>query len=117
MRKGIPVDVAAIAIDWLINQNPDKYRPKITSRQGTNQTTTQRGMNSYLRSLFIFALVTVFASLLILYFKDSYRTLSLFPFLIGRGIYKCIRSRRCRYCKSRTGNHDRVCDVCQMRTN
>lgn len=104
MRKGLPPAVTAAAIDWLIEQHLDKYKPKIISQ--SNQTRT----NS-----FIIAFVILLASLLILSFKDRYKNLRTIPFLIGAEIYKYARSNRCRYCKTRTANDRRICNECQTR--
>jgi DnaJ domain len=105
MRKGLPTVVTAAAIDWLIEQNLDKYKRRITSSQ-SNQSRT----NS-----FIIAFVIVLASLPILFFRDRYKNLATIPFLIGAAMYKYALPNRCRYCKTRTENDSRICSECQTR--
>lgn len=104
MRKGLPPAVTAAAIDWLIEQNLDKYKPKITSQSN------QRRTNS-----FIIAFVILLASLPILFFRDRYKNLATIAFLIGAAMYKYALSNRCHYCKTRTENDSRICNECQIR--
>ena len=104
MRKGLPPAVTAAAIDWLIEQNLDKYKPKITSQSNQPRTNS-----------FIIAFVILLASLLILSFRDRYKNLATIPFLIGAAMYKYALSHRCHYCKARTENNSRICNECQIR--
>ena len=104
MRKGLPPAVTAAAIDWLIEQNLDKYKPKITSQ--SNQPRTHS---------FMIAFVILLASLPILFFKDRYKNLATIAFLIGAAMYKYALSNRCRYCKTGTENDSRICNECQIR--
>jgi len=105
MRKGLPPAVTAAAIDWLIEQNLDKYKPKIISQ--SNQPRT----NSFIIAFVIILL----ASLLILFVRDRYKNLTTIAFLIGAAMYKYALSNRCRYCKARTENDSRICNECQIR--
>lgn len=102
MRKGLPPAVTAAAIDWLIEQNLDKYKRRIISSQ-SNQPRT----NS-----FIIAFVILLASLLIVFFREKLTTI---PFLVGAIMYKYAMSNRCRYCKTRMENDSRICNECQAR--
>jgi DnaJ domain len=104
MRRGLPPAVTAAAIDWLIEQNLDKYKPKITSQ--SNQPRTNP---------FIIAFVILLASLLILFFRDRYKNLVTILCLAGAAMYKYAQSNRCRYCKGRTENDSRICNECQIR--
>ena len=104
MRKGLTPAVTAAAIDWLIEQNLDKYKPKITSQSN------QPRPNS-----FVIAFVILLASLPILFFRDRYKNLATIAFLIGTAMYKYALSNRCRYCKTGTENDSRICNECQIR--
>jgi DnaJ domain len=104
MRRGLPPGVTAAAIDWLIEQNLDKYKPKITSQSNHPRT------NSFIIVFFIFL-----ASLLILFFRDRYKNLATIAVLIGAAMYKYALSNRCHYCKTRTENDSRICNECQIR--
>ena len=104
MRKGLPPAVTAAAIDWLIEQNLDKYKPKTTSQSNQPRTNS-----------FIIAFVILVASLLILFFRDRYKKLATIAFLIGAAMYKYALTNRCRYCKTRTENDSRICNECQIR--
>jgi DnaJ domain len=104
MRKGLPPAVTAAAIDWLIEQNLDKYKPKITSQSNQPRTNS-----------FIIAFVILLASPLILFFRDRYKNLATIAFLIGSAMYKYAQFNRCRYCKTRTENDSRICNECQIR--
>ena len=104
MRKGLPPSVTAAAIDWLIEQNLDKYKPKITSQSNQPRTNS-----------FIIAFVILLASPLILFFRDRYKNLVTIAFLIGAAMYKYAQFNRCRYCKTRTENDSRICNECQIR--
>jgi DnaJ domain len=104
MRKGLPPAVTAAAIDWLIEQNLDKYKPKITSQPNQLRTNS-----------FIIAFVILLASLPILFVRDRYKNLATIAFLIGAAMYKYAQSNRCRYCKTRTDNDSRICNECQIR--
>jgi uncharacterized Zn finger protein (UPF0148 family) len=104
MRKGLPPAVTAAAIDWLIEQNLDKYKPKITSQ--SNQPRT---------NFFIIAFVILLASPLILFFRDRYKNLATVLFLMGAAMYKYALCNRCQYCKTRTENDSRICNECQIR--
>jgi hypothetical protein len=104
MRKGLPPAVTAAAIDWLIEQNLDKYKPKITSQSNQSRTNS-----------FIIALVILLATLPILFFRDRYKNLATIVFLIGAAMYKYALSNRCCYCKTRTENDSRICNECQTR--
>jgi uncharacterized Zn finger protein (UPF0148 family) len=103
MRKGLPPAVTAAAIDWLIEQNLDKYKPRIISQ--SNQPRT---------NYFIIAFVVLFVSLLMLFFRDRYKNLATMLFLMGAAMYKYALSN-CRYCKTRTENDSRICNECQIR--
>jgi hypothetical protein len=104
MRKGLPPAVTAAAIDWLIEQNLDKYKPKITSQPNQPRTNS-----------FIIAFVILLASLPILFFRDRYKNLATIVFLIVAAMYKHALSNRCHYCKTRTENDSRICNECQIR--
>ena len=104
MRKGLPPAVTAAAIDWLIEQNLDKYKLKITSQSN------QRRTNS-----FIIAFIILVASLLILFFRDRYKKLATIAFPIVAAMYKYALSNRCHYCKTRTENDSQICNACQIR--
>jgi DnaJ-like protein len=104
MRKGLPPAVTAAAIDWLIEQNLDKYKPRIISQSNQPRTNS-----------FIIAFVISLASLLILFFRDRYKNLATIAFIIGAAMYKYALSNRCRYCKTRTENDSRICNECQIR--
>jgi hypothetical protein len=104
MRKGLPAAVTAAAIDWLIEQHLDKYKPKIISQSNQSRT-----------NFFIIAFVILLASLLILFFRERYKNLATIPFLIGAAIYKYALSNRCRYCKTRTEKDSQICNECQIR--
>jgi hypothetical protein len=104
MRKGLPPAVTAAAIDWLIEQNLDKYKPKTTSQSNQPRTNS-----------FIIAFVILLASLPILFFRDRYKKLATIAFLIGAAMYKYALTNRCRYCKTRTENDSRICNECQIR--
>jgi hypothetical protein len=104
MRKRLPAAVTATAIDWLIEQNLDKYKPRIISQSNQSRTNS-----------FIIVFVILFASLLILFFRDRYKNLATIPFLIGAAMYKYALSNRCRYCKTHTENDSRICNECQIR--
>jgi hypothetical protein len=106
MRKGLPPAVTAAAIDWLIEQNLDKYKPKITSQSNQPRTNS-----------FIIAFVILLASPLILFFRDRYKNLATIAFLIGSAMYKYAQFNRCRYCKTRTENDSRICNECQIRVD
>src|SRR5215470_12221191 len=105
MRKGLPTAVTAAAIDWLIEQHLDKYKPRIVSSQSNQPRTTP----------FIIAFVILLASLPILFFRDRYKNLATIPFLIRAAMYKYALPNRCRYCKTRTENDSRICNECQIR--
>ena len=141
MRQGLPLGVTVTAIDWLIEQNLDKYKPRITSQ--SNQLRTK---------FFIIAFVIVLASLLVIIvrnrygnlatipffiraamvddtlsnrrrlasllvhcFKDHYNTLVTLSVLIRAAISKYALSHRCRDCKEHTENDTRICNECQIR--
>jgi hypothetical protein len=104
MRKGLPPAVTAAAIDWLIEQNLDKYKPKTTSQSNQPRTNS-----------FIIAFVILLASLPILFFRDRYKNLATIAFLKGAAMYKYAQFNRCRYCKTRTENDSRICNECQTR--
>lgn len=104
MRRGLPAAVTAAAIDWLIEQNLDKYKPKITSQSNQPRTNS-----------FIIAFVILLASPLILFFRDRHKNVATTVFLIGAALYKYALSNRCRYCKMRTENDSRICNECQAR--
>jgi hypothetical protein len=106
MRKGLPPAVTAAAIDWLIEQNLDKYKPQITSQSNQPRTNS-----------FIFTFVILLAPLVILCLRDRYKNLGTIPFLIGAAIHKYALSNRCCYCQTRTGNDSRICNECQIRLN
>jgi DnaJ domain len=97
MRKGLPPAVTAAAIDWLIEQNLDKYKPRIISQSNQPRTTP-----------FIIAFVILLASLPILFFRDRYKNLATIPFLIGSAMYNYALYNRCGYCKTRTENDSRI---------
>src|SRR5215468_10455906 len=104
MRKGLPPAVTAAAIDWLIEQNLDKYKPKITSQLNQSRTNS-----------FIIAFVILLASLPILFFRDRYKKLATTGFRMAAAMYKYALSNLCRYCKTRTENDSRICNDCQIR--
>jgi hypothetical protein len=104
MRKGLPPAVTAAAIDWLIEENLDKYKPRIISQSNSPRTNS-----------FVITFVILFASLLLLFFRDRYKNLATMFFLIGAAMYKYALSNRCRYCKTRTENSSRICNECQKR--
>ena len=104
MRKGLPPAVTAAAIDWLIEQNLDKYKPKITSQSSQPRTNS-----------FIISFVILLASLPILFLRDRYKNLANIAFLIGAAMCKYALSNRCRYCKTRAENDSRICNECQIR--
>src|SRR4030095_86300 len=104
MRKGLPPAVTAAAIDWLIEQNLDKYKPKITSQSNQPRTNS-----------FMIAFVILLASLPILFFRDRYKNLATIAFLIGTAMSKYALFNRCRYCKTGTENDSRICNECQIR--
>jgi hypothetical protein len=104
MRKGLPPAVTAAAIDWLIEQNLDRYSPKITSQSNQPRTNS-----------FIIAFVILLASLPILFFRDRYKNLATMGLLIVAAMYKHALSNRCHYCKTRTENDSRICNECQIR--
>jgi hypothetical protein len=104
MRKELPPAVTAAAIDWLIEQNLDKYKPRVISQSNQSRTNS-----------FIIAFVILLASLLILFFRDRYKNLATIPFRIGAAMYKYALSNRCRYCKTCMENDSRICDECQIR--
>jgi hypothetical protein len=104
MRRGLPPAVTAAAIDWLIEQNLDKYKPRITPQPKQPRTKS-----------FIVAFVILLASLLILFFRDRYKNLATILCLAGAAMYKYALSNRCRYCKIRTENDSRICNECQIR--
>jgi len=105
MRKGLPPAVTAAAIDWLIEQNLDKYKRRITSSQ-SNQPRT----NS-----FIVTFLIVLASLPIFFFRDRYKNLATTGFRIAAAMHDYALSNPCRYCKTRTENDSRICNECQTR--
>lgn len=104
MRKGLPPAVTAAAIDWLIEQNLDKYQPQIVSP--SNQPRSR---------FFMIAFLILLASLPILFLRDRYKNLATTAFAIGEAIYKYALSKRCRYCKAGTENDSRICNECQIR--
>jgi hypothetical protein len=104
MRRRLPPAVTAAAIDWLIEQNLDKYKPRITSQSSQPRT-----------NFFIIAFVILLASPPILFFRDRYRNLATIAFRIGAAVYRYALSNRCRYCKTRTENDSRICNECQIR--
>jgi hypothetical protein len=104
MRKGLPPAVTATAIDWLIEENLDKYQPQIASQSNQPQS----------NSLMI-AFVILLASLPILFFRDRYKNLVTTAFVVGAAMYKYALFNRCRYCKARTENDRRTCNECQIR--
>ena len=104
MRRGLPPAVTAAAIDWLIEQNLDKYKPRITSQPNPPRTNS-----------FIIAFVILLASLLIVFFRNRYKNLATILFRVGGVTYKYALSNRCRYCKTRTENDSRICNECQIR--
>ena len=104
MRKGLPPAVTAAAIDWLIEQNLDKYKPRVISQSNQSRTNS-----------FIIAFVILLASLLILFFRDRYKNLATIPFRIGAAMHEYALSNRCRYCKTCMENDSRICDECQIR--
>jgi hypothetical protein len=104
MRKGLPTAVTAAAIDWLIEQNLDKYKTRITSQSSQPRTTP-----------FIVVFVILLASLPILFFRDRYKNLATIPFLIRSAMYNYALYNRCGYCKTRTENDSRICNECQIR--
>jgi DnaJ domain len=104
MRKGLPLAVTAAAIDWLIEQNLDKYKPKITSQSNQPRTNS-----------FIIAFVILLASLPILFFRDRYKNLATTGFRMAAAMYNYALSNPCRYCKARTENDSRICNECQAR--
>jgi DnaJ domain len=105
MRKGLPPAVTAAAIDWLIEQNLDKYKPKITSPSSRPRT------NSFIIAFVIILL----ASLPILFVRDRYKNLATILFFMGTAMYKYALFNRCHYCKTRTENDSRICNECQIR--
>ena len=56
MRKELPPAVTAAAIDWLIEQNLDKYKPRVISQSNQSRTNS-----------FIIAFVILLASLLVFF--------------------------------------------------
>jgi len=104
MRKGLPPAVTAAAIDWLIDQHLDKYKPPITSQSNQPRTNS-----------FTIAFVILLASLLILFFRDRSKNVATIVFLIGGAMYKYVVSNPCRFCKTRTENDGRICNECQVR--
>ena len=103
MRRGLPLAVTAAAIDWLIEQNLDKYKPKITSQSNQPRTTP-----------FIIAFVILLASLPIFFFRDRYKNLATTGFRMAAAMYNYALSNPCRYCKTRTENDSRICNECQI---
>ena len=103
MRKGLPTAVTAAAIDWLIEQNLDKYKPRITSQPNQPRTTP-----------FIIAFVILLASLPIFFFRDRYKNLATTGFRMAAAMYNYALSNPCRYCKTRTENDSRICNECQI---
>jgi hypothetical protein len=99
MRRELPSAVTAAAIDWLIEQNLDKYKPRITSQS-----------NQLRPNFFIIVFVILIASLPILFFKDRYKNLATILFLAGVAMYKYAVSTRCQYCKTRTEDDSRLND-------
>jgi hypothetical protein len=104
MRKGLPPAVTAAAIDWLIEQNLDKYKPKITFQSSRPRTNS-----------FIIAFLILLASLPILFFRDRFKNLGAIASLIIAAMYNYALSNRCRYCKARTENDNQICNQCQIR--
>ena len=104
MRKGLPTAVTAAAIDWLIEQNLDKYKPRIISQPNQPRTTP-----------FIIAFVILLASLPIFFFRDRYKNLATTGFRVAAAMYNYALSNPCRYCKARTENDSRICNECQIR--
>jgi DnaJ domain len=104
MPKGLPPAVTAAAIDWLIEENLNKYKPRIISQSNPPRTNS-----------FVIPFVILFASLLLLFFRDRYKNLATNAFLIGAAMYKYALSNRCQYCKTRTENDSRICNECQLR--
>jgi hypothetical protein len=104
MRKGLPLAVTAAAIDWLIEQNLDKYKPRIVSQSDQPRTAP-----------FIIAFVILLASLPIFFFRDRYKNLATTGFRMAAAMYNYALSNRCGYCKTRTENETRICNECQLR--
>jgi hypothetical protein len=104
MHKGLPPAVTAAAIDWLIEENLDKYKPQITS-----------GSNQPQKNSSIIAFVILLASLPVLFSRGRYKNLGAIASLIIAAMYKYALSNRCRYCKTRTENNSRICNECQIR--
>ena len=69
MRKELPPAVTAAAIDWLIEQNLDKYKPRVTSQSNQSRTNS-----------FIIAFVILLASLLVLFSEIATRIWQQFLF-------------------------------------
>ena len=104
MRKGLPPAVTAAAIDWLIDENLDKYKPQTASQ--SNQPRTKS---------FIMTFVILLASPLILFFRDRFKKLETIAARIIAAIYNYALSKRCGYCKAHTENNSGICDECQIR--
>lgn len=104
MRKGLPPAVTAAAIDWLIEQNLDKYKTQVTSQSKQPRTNS-----------FIIAFVILLASLPILFFRDRFKNLGAIVSLIIAAMYDYALSNRCRYCKARTENNNQICNECEIR--
>jgi hypothetical protein len=75
MRKGLPPAVTAAAIDWLIEQNLDKYKPKTTSQSN------QPRANSF---LIAFVILLAFR----LFFFQTLQESTTIAFLKGAAMYK-----------------------------
>lgn len=141
MRQGLPLGVTVTAIDWLIERNLDKYKPRIISESNPLQT-----------KVFILVFIIVLASLLVIVVRVRYKNIATIPFLIPAAIYNhplfdrrrfasllihCLKDHYntlaglfvliraaiskyalgncCRYCKKHTENDTRICNECQIR--
>jgi hypothetical protein len=86
MRHGLPLGVTVTAIDWLIERNLDKYKPRITSQSNQLQT-----------KVFIVVFIIALASFLVIVVRVGYKNLATIPFLIRAALYNHALSDRRRH--------------------
>lgn len=141
MRQGLPLGVTVTAIDWLIEQNLDKYKPRMTSHSSPLRAAffiiafiiglasplvmIVRHRDKNLATIPILIRSTVnnyvrshgsrLLPLLMRSVKDNYHSLTTFFVLIRTAVRKYLLGNCCRYCSEHTNNNPRICNQCQTR--
>ena len=144
MRQGLPLGVTVTAIDWLIERNLGKYKPRIASKP-----------NQLGGKLFPIVVIISLTSFLVIVVRKRYKNLPTSPLLNREAVFNyastyhrwlaallthclndvcscvvtvftmirvAISKHRvtdscCYYCKQQTQNNTGICDECQMRVD